>query len=109
MAKALEKIAEDIKAEIEKLKDEVQREEAEEDEQINEARTGNNEVSSNTFGQWKGQVQAKREEVNKLEKKWEYLKKTIEDEERKEAEKVVLEGGSDGLDEEEDAERKEEK
>ena len=57
MAKALEKIAEEIKAEFEKLKDEVQREEGEEEDKISEARTGNNEVS---FGQWKGQIQAKR-------------------------------------------------
>ena len=43
-----------------------------------------------------GWLQAKREEVSKLEKKWEGLKKVLEEEERKEAEKVVLEGGSDG-------------
>ena len=54
-------------------------------------------------------LQAKREEVRKLEKKKEDLQKMIEEDERREAEKAGLEGGSDGLDEEADAEREEEK
>ena len=75
---------------------------------MGKTRAENNEVSWSTYGEWKGQLQAKREEVKKLQNKWECPKKMIENEEMKEAEKVGLEGGSDGLDEEADKEREEE-
>ena len=98
-----------MEEEVEQMKEQPKQGEGEEEERIGRARAENNEATWSTYGEWKGQIQPKREEVRTLEKKIEDLKKTIAEEERKEAEKVVLEGGSDGLDEEADAEREEEK
>ena len=105
---AMKKIKAEMQQEIEQLKEQVRKEEAEEEDKISKARAENNEASWSQYGEWRGGLQAKREETKRLEKKSEDLQKLIEEDERREAEKVRLEGGSDGLDEEADAEREEE-
>ena len=105
MAVAIKTMLREMQTELEKLQEEVKAEEGQEEEKISRARAENNEESWSRYGTWRGWLQAKREEVSKLEKKWEGLKKIIEEEERKEADKTVLEGGNDGLDEEVDAEK----
>jgi hypothetical protein len=102
-------MAKEMQTELDKIKEDAKREEGHEEEKIGEARAANNEESWSKYGEWRGLLQAKREEVRKLEKKKEDLQKMIEEDERREAEKAGLEGGSDGLDEEADAERDEEK
>ena len=106
---AIRKVAAEMEEEIEKLKEAIRKEERLEEEQVTRARADNNEASWSKYGEWRGLLQAKREEAEKLEKKREDLQNIIEEDERREVEKVGLEGGSDGLDEEVDAEREEEK
>ena len=63
------KVVEDMKVEIEKIKEEVKREEGREEENVSKARAENNQEAWSRYGEWKGLLQAKREEAKKLEKK----------------------------------------
>ena len=69
MAAAIKKIQEEVKTELEKMQEEVKAEEGLEEEKISRARTENNEESWSRYGTWRGWLEAKREEVSKLEKK----------------------------------------
>ena len=80
------KIAEELEKEVEQTRAEMTRGDAEDPERKAKAQAENTEVSWQEYFEWRGYVRARKEELQKLEKKMNALKKFVEEETRKEAE-----------------------
>ena len=69
------KIAEDIKKDLEEMREKARTQggEEKEAEMVAKARAKNNEGSWRRYGEWRGQAKARSEETKRLEKKLEDL------------------------------------
>lgn len=83
---AAKKIAAQLQKEIEQVRAEMQRGETEDPGRKEKAQAENTEASWQVYFEWRGYFKVRQEELQKLEKRMEGLKKFVEEETRKEAE-----------------------
>ena len=93
------KVALELEKEIEDTKVEMRRSEAEDPGRKEKTQAENTEASWQEYFEWRGYIWARKEELQKSEKKMEGLKKFVEEETRKEAEAAKV------VDEEEETEK----